>query len=237
MTPDEHRLLTDLFSRIGGSSESRRDPEAEAVIADEIRRRPYAPYVMAQTVIVQEQALKGAAARIEELENLVRRLETRKNESTGSFLGGSDGDFLGRNRTSVPVAGRPVASARASRDDVWNRGMDLPPSRMPPHLGRPGARTGTGGGSFLGSALATAAGIAGGALLFQGLSHLFSDPSRAAALDPGLSGLDPATAAPRDAATPFDAPGFGDPRIHEASFDPGLDDGGFDAGGGGGEWT
>ena len=245
MTPDEHRLLSDLFARIGQSAEMRRDPEAESLIAEEVRRRPFAPYVMAQTVIVQEQALKGAAARIEELEARVRELETRRDQGAGGFLGGVGRSLFGESRTSVPVTGRPSgtvpASGPVSGEPVWNRGGALPP-RSPFDLSAGiGGRPGFGGGGFLGSALATAAGVAGGALLFQGLSHLFSDPARAAALDPGLASLDPETAALGDIPTPpeapLDAPGIGGGGVQDAGFDPGFDDGGFDGGGDGGDWT
>lgn len=245
MTPDERRLLTELFDRIGRTAETRRDGEAESFIADEVRRRPFAPYVMAQTVIVQEQALKGAAARIEELEARVRDLEARQEEGAGTFLGGIGKSLFGEGRTSVPVTGRPAVGRSAQGASVWNRG-DVLPSRMPFRgTGAPAGRPGFGGGGFLGSALATAAGVAGGALLFQGLSHLFSDPARAAALDPGLAGLDPETATLGDVLpppeAPLDAPGFAQPDIQDAGFDagaddPGFDDGGFDAGDGG-DWT
>ena len=45
-----------------------RDGDAEAFIQDRIRHQPGAPYFMAQTIIVQEQALRSAQERIAELE-------------------------------------------------------------------------------------------------------------------------------------------------------------------------
>jgi uncharacterized protein len=45
-----------------------RDGEAEAFIHERIRHQPGAPYFMAQTIIVQEQALRNAQERIAELE-------------------------------------------------------------------------------------------------------------------------------------------------------------------------
>ncbi len=240
MTPDERRLLTDLFERIGRSARTPRDGEAEGLIADEVRRRPYAPYVMAQTVIVQEQALKGAAARIEELEARLHELEARRDEGAGGFLGGVGRSLFGESRTSVPVTGRPATAGSAPGGSVWNRGDVLQQPTPFRDAGAPAGRPGFGGGGFLGSALATAAGVAGGALLFQGLSHLFSDPARAAALDPGLGSLDPDTASLGDILpppeAPAEAPGFGEAGVQDAGFDPGFDDGGFDAGDGG-DWT
>ena len=42
--------------------------ESEAFIRDKIARQPGAPYYMAQTIVIQEQALAAAEARLAELE-------------------------------------------------------------------------------------------------------------------------------------------------------------------------
>ena len=44
------------------------DLEAERLIADGLRRAPHAAYALVQTALVQDEALKRANARIEELE-------------------------------------------------------------------------------------------------------------------------------------------------------------------------
>jgi len=68
MSPEERQLLVGLFERTKSAANGPRDQEAEAFISDQIRQQPSAPYLLAQTVIVQDQALQGANARIEELE-------------------------------------------------------------------------------------------------------------------------------------------------------------------------
>jgi uncharacterized protein len=45
-----------------------RDAEAERLIADGLRRAPHAVYALVQTALVQDEALKRANARIEELQ-------------------------------------------------------------------------------------------------------------------------------------------------------------------------
>src|SRR3954452_2144468 len=85
MTPDERKLLSELFERVQSASGNRRDPEAEAFIADNVRAQPYAPYLLAQAVIVQEEGLKNAAARIEELEREVAEAKAAPS-SGGGFL-------------------------------------------------------------------------------------------------------------------------------------------------------
>ena len=82
MTPEERQLLSELFDRVRSASGNTRDPEAEAFIADQVRAQPYAPYLMAQAVIVQEEGLKKAAARIEELE----RALAQQSQSAAAML-------------------------------------------------------------------------------------------------------------------------------------------------------
>src|SRR5215211_8770533 len=69
MTPAERALVTELFDRLATLEDAERDPEAERVIRDGLRQAPNAPYSLVQTTLVQDEALKRADARIQELEN------------------------------------------------------------------------------------------------------------------------------------------------------------------------
>lgn len=164
MTPDEGKLIDDLFDRLTRLEGNQRDPEAERAIADGLRRAPSAVYALVQTVLVQDEALKRADARIREL------TEEPPPEQHGSFLD-TMRSALGGGRTSVPSVG-PGASG--GPDPRWNQGgtgyggpnaYAAPPQTMPP--------PGSGGGSFLGTAAATAAGAIGGALLLNSISSMF----------------------------------------------------------------
>ena len=64
MTPDERQLLAGLFDRVRSAASAPRDRDAEAFIADQVRAQPYATYLLAQTVIMQEQTMDQAAQRI-----------------------------------------------------------------------------------------------------------------------------------------------------------------------------
>jgi hypothetical protein len=115
MDGNDRRAIEELFHRLS-EAERRlppRDPEAEALIQSEIARHPGAPYYMAQTIVVQQQALESAQERIADLE---------AQGNSGGFLGGLFGDGGGRNQRT---AGRRQAS-RAYDDDArapWgNRG-------------------------------------------------------------------------------------------------------------------
>src|SRR5690348_16938030 len=69
MQAEERDLITGLYERLRPFDAQPRDPEAERLIANFVVRQPSAAYLLTQTVLVQEQALKAAQARIAELEN------------------------------------------------------------------------------------------------------------------------------------------------------------------------
>jgi hypothetical protein len=87
MTPTERRLLESLFERLRGTEELPRDREAEALIDVEMRRQRHAGYVLAQTVLVQEVALRRAGARIGELERQLGLLRAASSGPAAKFLG------------------------------------------------------------------------------------------------------------------------------------------------------
>jgi uncharacterized protein len=78
MNAQEQQVIESLFTRIqqGASQAGSRDADAEALIQEKLRAFPTAPYYMAQTLVVQEQALQRAEQRIRALE---------QQENGGSF--------------------------------------------------------------------------------------------------------------------------------------------------------
>lgn len=85
---DDRDAIDGLFDRIEAIARESapRDKDAEAAIQQRLRDYPPAPYYMAQTIIVQQEALRRAQERIEEL-------EAGQNRSRGGgFLGGLFGD-------------------------------------------------------------------------------------------------------------------------------------------------
>ncbi len=84
-----------------------RDPEAEAYIREQIARQPGAPYYMAQTIVVQEQALNAAQARIEELQQ-----QAGPRRSSGGLLSNIFGDS--RQPSRAPEALCHVLGERLS---------------------------------------------------------------------------------------------------------------------------
>jgi len=154
MTPQEGELIRELFDRLTSLEGAPRDSEAERAIAAGLGRAPHAIYPLVQTVLVQDEALKRANARIQELENPGGGEGTREG---GSFLDNMRGALFGRD-----------AGARVSVPSVPATG----PSGGPYEQLAPGYAPAP-GGSFLGTAAASAAGIIGGSLLLGGIRSMF----------------------------------------------------------------
>ncbi len=203
MSPEERQLLTGLFDRIRGAANTPRDQEAEALIQDATKAQPYAPYYLAQTVLVQDQALRAANDRLQELEGKVKDLESQaaSGPRPGSFLSGLGSLFGGSAPSSVPRAGMPAGSAlRAGMPPPGGRWSQTPPQggwQQPPQGYAPpgaapgpwGGQGGSPGGGFLTGALGTAAGVAGGVLLADSIRGLFGGHNNSFGIGSGFGGM------------------------------------------------
>ena len=148
MQSQERDLIAGLFGRLQPFESQPRDPEAEALIKDFVVRQPASPYLFVQTVLVQEQALKAAQERIAELE-----AQAGAAPAAAGFLGSAPkiGPWGSQPQAAAPQQA-PVPSTRSPLQAA------LAPQPA--------------GGGFLRTAMATAAGVAGGALLFEGIRGL-----------------------------------------------------------------
>jgi hypothetical protein len=167
MTPQERQLVDDLFDRLARLESAPRDPDAERAIIDGLRRAPNAVYALVQTVLVQDEALKRADARIRELSG-----DDDNSQQSPGFLDSMREAFLGRTRGSVPSVpmGRPSGA-----DPRWNQGgayQGAPAAPAQPYAQPPGGGM-FGGGSFLGTAAASAAGMIAGGMLLNSISSMF----------------------------------------------------------------
>jgi hypothetical protein len=96
MTPQEGQLIDELFERLAKLENAPRDVGAERAISDGLARAPHAIYPLVQTVLVQDEALKRADARI-------RELTGEDSATTGGFLDSMRQVLTGRaGGTSVP---------------------------------------------------------------------------------------------------------------------------------------
>ncbi|WP_343714288.1 DUF2076 domain-containing protein [Inquilinus sp.] len=162
MTPQERELLTNLVARLKQAPPAEKDEEAAAMIAGLVRDLPDTPYILAQTVLIQDYALHQAQARIAELE---RQAQPQRGGGGGSFLGAIFGSGAAARPQPAPQP-QPQAPAYTQAPPAYAQ-----PQPGPWGGGGPFAQSS--GPSFLRSAAATAAGVAGGALLFQSIESLF----------------------------------------------------------------
>ena len=179
MTPQEKELLTTLLERLKNTPRQAKDPEADALIRQAAGEQPDLHYYLVQTVLIQDLSLHQAQQRIADLEKQLADAQQAAKPTAGSFLGGLFG-----HRPPAPTSSAPPAGP-------WTRSPQVAAAPPAPPYGQPGyAQAGYGqpmggpagmmggmggGGGFLRSAAATAAGVAGGALLFQGISSLFGN--------------------------------------------------------------
>jgi hypothetical protein len=154
MNPQERELLQDFLRQLVEIRGVHKNPEAQALVARAFAQQPDAPYLLVQRALLLEQALSSAKAQIAELQN------AQAGSSGRSFLSGAN--VWGRSaeqafqRPTLSVDGRPIP-ANPERPSSTPSPATAPMSPF---------------GSFLGQAAATAAGVAGGAFLFQGLESL-----------------------------------------------------------------
>ncbi|MFN0302135.1 MAG: DUF2076 domain-containing protein [Burkholderiales bacterium] len=158
MTPQETGLLNEFLSQLTQVRGIIKDPDADTLIAKATAQQPDATYLLVQRSLLLDQALDEAKQQIEKLEGELRGTRAQPAAAGGGFLSGVSA--WGRKPAAAPAfAGttrQPAASMAAASQAA--------PSAM-----------GGGGGSFLGRAAATAAGVVGGAFLFQGISQLMGN--------------------------------------------------------------
>jgi len=175
MTPQERQLIDDLFDRLAKLETAPRDAEAMSEIMQGLQRAPNAVYPLVQTVLVQDEALKRADSRIQELEAVAGQ----QNQS-GGFLDSMRDAIFGQNQQQGSVPNVRAPEIGGSRP-AWNTGQVLQQTQAPGQYGQPayaqptGAAQspfGGGGGSFLGTAAAAAVGVVGGSLLASSIRSM-----------------------------------------------------------------
>ena len=159
MTPQEGSMLEDLVRKVQETQLTEKDPEAEQLLRQGLARDPDAIYKLAQTVLVQNLALNQAREQIRQMQQTQQQAQPAHSTS---FLGG----LLGHRDPAPSVAQSqyqqvPYQQAPASQ---------APPqyATAPPYA----APASSPAGGFLRSAATTAAGVAGGALAFEGIESL-----------------------------------------------------------------
>jgi hypothetical protein len=203
MNDQERRLLQDFLEQLVQVRGITKDPEAIAMIEQAVARQPDAAYLLVQRSLLQERALEAAKAQIASLQS---RLQAGGQERAGTFL---DAANSWGNSARAPVSAPAYANPPA------------PPAYVAPRPSFMQGMTG-GGGSFLGNMAATAAGVVGGAFLFQGIENLLSHHGGSDSAQHGLAALDDQGGSQQFADLGSDN--------NDLASDAGIDDIGFDSG-------
>ena len=156
MNSEEQTLIDGLFSRLQQAEKESapRDAQAEARIKEHLANQPAAGYFMAQAILVQEAAIKRLDEQNKQLAQQVEQLQAELQQA--------------RNPASAPSGGGWREPGRPSFNAPAQQGFGAAPGNYgAPQQSAPAAS------SFLGGAQKTAAGVAGGVMLAQGISSLF----------------------------------------------------------------
>ena len=183
MTPQERQLVDDLFGRLAEHGECAARSRCGRRHRARLAVAPNAVYALVQTVLVQDEALKRANGRIQELEAAARRPKSIRRlprSDARRDIRAKPAARFGAERPRRPNASRPV----------WNSGQVLQQAQSARTIrsgavataslwlrraaGADGRRrlVGGGGGSFLGTAAAAAAGVVGGSLLLGSIRSM-----------------------------------------------------------------
>jgi hypothetical protein len=156
MDHQDRQAIEQLFGKIAQVERQSTPPDAQAAefIRSQISHQPNAPYYMAQTIVVQEQALSAAQGRIQQLE---QELASRP-AGGGGFLSGLFGGGQSRPQHQPSYQPHPMHGMQPHMTSGMTGGMAQ-------HRG---------GGGFLAGAAQTAMGVAGGVLIGNMIADAFS---------------------------------------------------------------
>ena len=188
MNADERQLITDLFDRLRSVGTIDKDRDAETLIISHARSNPDAGYLLVQNVLVQEhlvqqqqEELQSMQARIQDLEaQLQSRQAPAQQPSNGGFLGGMFGGRGAAAPSVPPVAPRQAAPyTQPAANSPWGSRGAAPqgPQYQQPAPYQPAQAAPAAGGGFMRSAMATAAGVAGGMLAANAISNMMRGDS------------------------------------------------------------
>jgi len=190
MTPQERSLLESFLAQLVQVRSVNKDPEAQRLIERAVEEQPDATYLVVQRALLLNQALEQAKARIAALEQaeagrdrgfLDPNASGWGNQSSGPAAGGSGPvtGYRGQPTSAPPYAAPQGAAPQYAPTPQYAPAYGAPPGYGPAFGAPPayapsyGAPMGGGFSSFLGQAAATAAGVAGGEFLFQGIENMF----------------------------------------------------------------
>lgn len=200
MTPQEQELLKSLTQKINQTQLQEKDPDAENLLGHELGANPDALYILAQTVLVQNIALNQAQSQVAQLQQQLQQTQQARPQPAhaSSFLGRLLGD-----RDPQPAPPPPPPSAGSGYQPVpqYQQAQYAPPAAQyapptaqyappAPQYAQPQYVPVQGGPpSFLRGAAQTAAGVAAGALAFEGVESILHGFGHGGGYGSGVMGM------------------------------------------------
>ncbi|WP_158945407.1 DUF2076 domain-containing protein [Granulicella sp. S190] len=216
MTPQEQDMIGGLIDRIQKTQLAEKDTDAEQMLQQGLGRNPDALYILAQTVLVQKYALDQAQSQLADAKAQMAQIQQHPEpKHATSFLG----SLLGRNDAPAPPPPPPPQGYQQVPSYPQYAPVGGGYGAPPPQYGAP---QGIGGGGFFQGALQTAAGVAAGALAFEGVESLMHGFGHAAGYGggSGLGGFDGGQRPTEEIVNNYygdDHGGRGDSGSHDAS--------------------
>lgn len=163
MNPQESQALQDFLNQLTQARGIAKDPQADALIASAVAQQPDAAYLLVQRALLMDQALNAAKAQIANLQSQVQAAQS----PARGFLDPANtwgNSAAPASRPAVPYPAAPIQQQAAPTYQAPLQASAATPGFF-----------GGGIGNVLGSVATTAAGVAGGAFLFQGIEHLMGN--------------------------------------------------------------
>lgn len=183
MNSQEIQVLQDFLNQLTQVRGVCKEPQADVLIASAVAQQPDAAYLLVQRALLMEQALNTAKAQIATLQNQLQALQaSTASGSSHSFL---DANAWGNTATATAATRPWPAPAPAPAPAL--AAQAAAPAYPTAANAAPGFFSGALGGT-LGRVAATAAGVAGGAFLFQGIEHLMNSGSSGSLMQQGNMG-------------------------------------------------
>ncbi len=228
MAPQELQALEAFLTQLTQASAGAKDPQAQQRIAEAVARQPDAAYLLVQRAMLLDHALAASQAQVASLQGQLAAAQANAGNGAGNGSFISAQNAWGHTPVQMPSA--PAAAPQAMPQPM----PQAMPQAVPAQPSRPGFLSG-GFGSTLGSIATTAAGVAGGAFLFQGIENLFHHNSGSGFLGQSGTGM-----APSETTIVNNYYGNDDPALSgngnlstanglldDGGLSGGLDDGGF----------
>ncbi|HEY1903222.1 MAG TPA: DUF2076 domain-containing protein [Terracidiphilus sp.] len=157
MTAEEEQLLNSLVERVNQTQLQEKDVDAEALLSRGLGGNPNVLYILAQCVLVQNIALDQAKAQVAQLQQQVQQARQQPAHAT-SFLG----NLLGHHDPA------PLPQTYVQPQQAYVPPPPPPPGYVDSQYAQPQYIPGS-QPSFMRGAMQTAAGVAAGALAFEGV--------------------------------------------------------------------